>query len=69
MSNETITPVESEEFSRFINAYAVSYGANQFLAVMSPSQRVTFFVTISKTYPDEWKEAVVKLTTGEKLSR
>lgn len=51
-----------EDFSRFIQTYAMSFGANHFLSAMEPAQRVTFFVTVSKTYPDEWKTAIAQLT-------
>jgi len=52
---------KSEQFSQFINAYAVSWGANHFLSVMDSEQRIAFFIAISKTYPDEWKNAIIAL--------
>lgn len=54
-----------EEFAQFIRAYAMSFGANHFLNDMEPNQRVRFFVTVSKTYPNEWKEAIILLANEE----
>jgi len=61
---ETAVIPNNEEFSRFIYAYAISWGANHFLNVMDSEQRVAFFIAIAQTYPDEWNEAITKLTAG-----
>lgn len=50
-----------EQFSEFIRTYALSYGANHFLADMTPEQRARFFATVSKTYPEEWNAALQQL--------
>ena len=62
IADAKVVKVETEEqFSQFIRTYAMSFGANHFLSDMEPNQRVRFFATVSKTYPDEWKEAITQL--------
>lgn len=60
-SQKVVEVKTEEEFSQFIRTYAMSFGANHFLADMEPNQRVRFFITVSKTYPNEWKDAIIQL--------
>lgn len=61
--NTQTQPTDSrdEKFSEFINTYSLSWAANHFLSIMTPEQRVKFFEVVSKTYSDDWAEAVAKL--------
>ena len=53
---------EQTDLEKFVTEYAMGFGANQFVAIMSPSLRTRFLVVLAKTYPEEWKEAVSNST-------
>ncbi len=52
-----------EQFAEFIRIHALSFGANRFLADMTPEERAKFFVTVSKTYRQEWNAALQQLAS------
>jgi len=50
-----------EGFLRFMHGYALGYAADLFIGQMTDLQRIDFLVAIAKTYPEEWKKAIVTL--------
>jgi ATP-dependent exoDNAse (exonuclease V) beta subunit len=52
-----------EALAGFLHSHALGFIANQLIGAMTePQQRIQFFIAIAQTYPDDWKQAVIKLT-------